>query len=380
MRSITLLKSGISHVGGLEKYTLRLAEAFANKGCDVTLLTTGDTNAIDPSSSINAISHTYEHKLSVLKVREFDKFCSSSLKKNPSSIIFGLDRNRHQTHIRAGNGSHAAYLFHRKRSEGFFKKLSFSLNPLHKLLLSIEKESFESPELRTLFTNSHMVKNEILSFYDVPPYKIEVIHNGAPWQEMQGAFDDSFRNKILLVKELGLPKDVFHFLFIGHNFERKGLGEILQALSLMKEKDFHLSVIGSDKNSRKYLQKTVALGLSSRVTFFGERKDVLKFYQIADCLLIPSHYDPFANVTIEALAMGLAVVSSKYNGASEIITKESGHMIEDLLDPFSVLNCLEKALKTRKEFLSGALIRDGVKHLDFSHQLTKMVDRTLEIA
>ena len=380
MASITLLKSGISHLGGLEKYTLRLAGAFAKKGCYVTLLTTGDIKVIDPSSSIKAISHTYEHKLSVLKVREFDKFCRSSLKQNPSSIIFGLDRNRHQTHIRAGNGAHAAYLFHRKRSEGFFKKASFSLNPLHKLLLSIEKESFESPELRTLFTNSHMVKNEILSYYDVAPSKIEVIHNGAPWQEMQPAFDDSFTNKIRLGKELGLPKDVFHFLFIGHNFERKGLGELLQALSLIKEKDFHLSVIGSDKNSLQYLEKAADLGLSSRVTFFGQRKDVLKFYQIADCLLIPSHYDPFANVTIEALAMGLTVVSSKYNGASEIITKGSGHIIDELFDPFSVLNCLEKALKTPKEFLSAGLIREGIKHLDFPHQLTKMVDRTLEIA
>ena len=78
--------------------------------------------------------------------------------------------------------------------------------------------------------------------------------------------------------------------------------------------------------------------------------------------------------------MGLRVVSSKYNGASEIITKESGHIIEDLFDPFSVLNCLEKALKTPKEFLSAGLIREGIKHLDFPHQLTKMVDRTLEIA
>ncbi|MCX6990736.1 MAG: glycosyltransferase family 4 protein [Chlamydiae bacterium] len=380
MAAITLLKSGISHLGGLEKYTLRLAGAFARKGCDVTLLTTGDTKAIDPSSPIKAISHTYQHKLSVLKVSEFDKFCRSSLKKSPTSIIFGLDRNRHQTHIRAGNGAHAAYLFHRKRSEGFFKKVSFSLNPLHRLLLAIEKESFESPDLRTLFTNSHMVKNEILSYYNVEPSKLEVIHNGVEWEEMQGSFDESFTTKKLHENELGLPSDVFHFLFIGHNFERKGLGELLEALSLMKDKDFHLSVIGSDKNSLQYKQNAAELGLSSRVTFFGERKDVLKFYQMADCLVIPSHYDPFANVTIEALAMGLTVISSKYNGASEILTKESGHIIEELFDPYSILSCLENALITPKGHLSAGIIRQSIRNLDFPNQLGKMVDKTLETA
>ena len=225
-----------------------------------------------------------------------------------------------------------------------------------------------------------MVKNEILSYYNVDPSKIEVIHNGVEWQEMQRPFDESFRNKILLENELGLPSDVFHFLFIGHNFERKGLGELLQALSLLKDKNFYISVIGSDKNSLKYQQKAAELGLSSRVTFFGERKDVLKYYQIADCLVIPSHYDPFANVTIEALAMGLSVISSKYNGASEILTKESGHIIEELFDPYSILSCLENALITPKGHLSAGIIRQSIRNLDFPNQLGKMVAKTLETA
>ena len=46
------------------------------------------------------------------------------------------------------------------------------------------------------------------------------------------------------------------------------------------------------------------------------------FYQMADALVIPSFYDPFANVTVEALAMGLFVLSSKHNGGPEILTKK----------------------------------------------------------
>ena len=101
---------------------------------------------------------------------------------------------------------------------------------------------------------------------------------------------------------------------------------------------------------------------------------------MADCLVIPSHYDPFANVTVEALAMGLSIVSSKLNGAAEILTKDSGQIIEDLFDPYSLLNCLEKALKKPKTPVLAEEIREGVKHLDFPLQLNKMIDKTLETA
>lgn len=378
MKAVTLLKSTISHLGGLEKYTLRLAQAFEKKGCDVTLLTTGNTENITPLSSLRVQSHIFSHKLSVFKVAEFDSFCQRTLRQNPASIIFGLDRNRHQTHIRAGNGVHAAYLKHRKRSEGILKQLSFALNPLHTLLLSIEKESFESPSLQTLFTNSHMVKQEILEHYHVDPHKIHVIHNGVEWHEMGASFASSFDNEDFCSVELGLDPEQFHFLFIGHNFKRKGLEELLTGLSLLRNKDFHLSVVGTDKNVDLYKKKVETLGLSRHVSFWGPRKDVIHFYQMADCLVIPSHYDPFANVTVEALAMGLFVISSKHNGAFEVIDPHAGALIEDLSSPESMREALRQAMQRPKDRKSATAIRESAKHLDFSHQLETMVNRTLE--
>lgn len=373
--SITLLKSTISHLGGLEKYALRLLSAFEKKGCAVTLLTTGSTKSIETSAQV--LSHSFSHNISFLKVSEFDKFCQNTLKEHPSAIVFGLDRNRQQTHIRAGNGVHMAYLERRKRHEGLIKGLSFALNPLHRLLLSIEKQSFENPDLKVLFTNSHMVRNEALSYYNVDPKKIQVVHNGVEWQEMQSAFDASFDNKQEITEILKLDPSKFQFLFIGHNFARKGLDQLLSSLTLLNKDDFHLSVIGTDKNIERYKQEVARMGLSSAVTLWGQRKDVLNFYQMADCLVIPSLYDPFANVTVEALAMGLYVVSSKHNGASEVLTEESGTIIDDLFNAESFASCLKKAQLRPKNKSLATSIRDSVSHLDFSSQLSFMVDKTL---
>jgi UDP-glucose:(heptosyl)LPS alpha-1,3-glucosyltransferase len=90
--------------------------------------------------------------------------------------------------------------------------------------------------------------------------------------------------------------------------------------------------------------------------------------------VIPSFYDPFANVTIEALAMGLFVLSSKQNGGHEILTQENGKLIEDLLDLETMIDALKIAMQKKKTGKSSQLIRDSVKHLDFSNQMRTLME------
>ena len=267
---------------------------------------------------------------------------------------------------RSSNGVHAANLQIRRKLEGFFKGISFALNPLHRLLLKIEKESFEHPELQMVFTNSHMVRSQILEFYATDPKKIHVIHNGVEWNEMETDFQHWPR--------LSRERDQYHFLFIGHNFHRKGLKNLLDALSCVKNPDFHLSVVGRDKNEEWFKSYAEKLLLKDKVSFYGTMPSIRPFYQCADALVIPSFYDPFANVTVEALAMGLFVISSKTNGAHEILTPESGKIFENQEE---LVSALEAAMEKPKSWESSVKIRNSVRHLDFSDQLTKLCDLCL---
>ena len=364
MRSIFFLKSHIAKQGGLEKQTLRLANSFVERGHPVTLLTTGPTPDLP---GIEMISHSLSSKMSFRKIEEFDRFCQRFPKKD--ALVFGFDRNGFQTHLRAGNGSHASYLQKRKKIDSFVKSFSTSFNPLHRTILKLEKEAFEHKELEVLFTNSHMVKNEILEFYNTDPHKIHVIHNGVEWKEMESDFENWTLQKKKWTEVFKLDPSIFHFLFIGHGFKRKGLELLLKALSSLPSRDFHLSVIGHDKHMDTYIHLRDKLHLTRQVRFFGPQKDVRPFYQLADALIIPSFYDPCANVTIEALAMGLLVISSKYNGGHEILTKENGIIIDDLFSLDSIRVALEKALLRPKTWIHSQKIRSSVSHLDFSNQL-----------
>lgn len=375
--SITILKSRLDQKGGLEKYTWEIARAFCEAQCPVTILTTGHVKAPFPSSHLQIISFPIDHPFSYLNVQKFDQACLRYLKEHPSPIVFGLDRNSEQTHIRAGNGAHAAYLRRRAHEEGVCKSLSFRFNPLHRSLLAIEKASFESPRLRKLFTNSHMVKNEILELYDIPPEKIQVVHNGVEWSEMQPAFDQWQEKREEVLKELELDAHAYQLLFIGHNYRRKGLEHLLKGMSLIKEKPIQLCVIGREKKQKYFEELAHRLGLKSSIRFLGSRSDILRFYQMADALAIPSSYDPFANVTVEALAMGLFVISSKTNGGHEVLEPFSGAIIDELSDPASIAQALHNALHYPKTKSSAERIRACIQRLDFPFQLQEIVATTL---
>lgn len=374
---IVLIKRNLSHRGGIEKYTWAMAKHFCAQGASVTILTTECAKPDFEHPLLEIVNFSVRYPLSVLNLFHFDRACTRYLKDHPCPVVFSLDRNTHQTHHRAGNGVHAAYLAHRAREEGLVKKVSFSINPLHLLTLHLEKKTFECPELKGLFTNSHMVKEQILAHYRTPSEKIHVVHNGVEWKALQKSFNSWEVDKIATAKRLGVDRNAFQFLFIGHNFRRKGLDKLLDALALLTDQNFQLNVVGKDKNVSYFKGRVEQLHLDGKVFFHGPQKNTIAFYQLADALVIPSLYDPFANVTLEALSMGLFIFSSAHNGGKEILSEKNGTVIPDLGDAKKFAEILEQQMAHRKTNASAAAIRASVEHLDFSHQLEKISDLVL---
>ena len=356
IQHVAILKTRAKSAGGLEKAAQRITDGFLKFGAKVSILTTGASNL----PNVHAIQPILWPK--IFQIEQFDRFVQKWVDEHRPDVVFGMDRNRFQTHIRAGNGVHAAFLKSRILTEGKLKYLSCLLNPFHRKILQIEKEAFENPKLRKVFTNSNKVKQEIIEHFQIDPKKIEVHYNGVEWEELKTPFDEWSVAKNQHLKNLNLDPDAFQLLFIGNGFLRKGLYPLLQALPLLKNQNFQLSIVGKDKNISKF-QK---LSLPSKVRFFGSTPNVLPFYQLADAVVIPSFYDPFANITVESLAMGVPVISSKTNGGSEILTAQNGWVIDDLLSIESIAETIDRAMKNKKTKPQSLSIRESVQHLDFS--------------
>ncbi len=364
VKKIVFLKARVGFQGGLEKYTRFLMDAFVKKGNEVTLLTTG---SLLPSKTLIPFSRP-NSKFTLYHLLRFDHHCKQWLRKNSQDVVFGMERTTDQTHYRAGNGVHAVFLKRREMVDSPWKRGMTAINPLHKTLLQKERKAFESPHLKILFTNSYMVREEICSHYQTDSRKIQVIHNGVEWKAWESHFEES----------LTRTPGPYQFLFVGNGYKRKGLHFLLHGLARLKREDFILTVVGKEKDPAYFMALAEKLQLSQKVRFLGPQKKMIPFYQAADALVLPSIYDPFANVTVEALAMGLYVVTSHYNGGSEVLKNNSGTIIEELTSPESMALSLEKALDRPKNRADALNIRMAIKELDFSIQLDKIVQATLE--
>lgn len=369
---IALIQQSISARGGLEKHTLKIAAALVQSGSRPSILmSTVAPEGVLPLE-VSPVYLPLRHKAAFLKLREFNQQCLSWKRKHSPKIFFGMERISSASHVRLGNGSHRTYLT-RMIEASLYSPIRKFFNPLHRSILQIERDMLENPYLEKVIANSYMVKGEVIRDYSIDPNKIIVIHNGVEWEDFAPEFENWVETKNKLSQTLGLDPHIYQFLFVGNGYERKGLFSLLEGLSLLKTRDYHLSILGKEKNMTLFKRKVKDLRIDSHVTFFGPQNP-LPFYKIADCLVVPSVYDPFANVTIEALAMGLFVISSKYNGGKEILNEETGKVIDNLFDPESICHALQIALQRPKTWISSEGIRSSVKKFDFSLQLQKVID------
>lgn len=130
------------------------------------------------------------------------------------------------------------------------------------------------------------------------------------------------------------PGAAFRLLFVGNNFELKGLRTVLSALAMLGNRlDASLTVAGGGPEAR-YRRLAARLGIGGRVAFAGALAPatVAELYRRHDALVHPSFYDPFPLVVVEALASGLPVVTTRRTGASEVLPPDAGLLLDDPAD------------------------------------------------
>jgi UDP-glucose:(heptosyl)LPS alpha-1,3-glucosyltransferase len=141
---------------------------------------------------------------------------------------------------------------------------------------------------------------------------------------------------------MGISKDAIVVLFVGTNYARKGLHTLLQAISRLKyRKKYRLLVVGKG-NIPRYESLAQRLGVQENTFFCGFQEQMPPFYGTADIFVLPSYYDPFGNVCLEAMACGLPVITTRETGVSELMAQGKTGFVMDHPDNISALaNWLE---------------------------------------
>ena len=121
--------------------------------------------------------------------------------------------------------------------------------------------------------------------------------------------------------------EIIHFLTVARLHWKKGLDYILQALSIIKEKNipFHYTIVGEGQELERLIFSTHQLGLDGRVTFAGAipHKNILKYYKDAGIYLQYSIQEGFCNAVLEAQVIGLPTIVSNAEGLPENVLHDS---------------------------------------------------------
>lgn len=137
-------------------------------------------------------------------------------------------------------------------------------------------------------------------------------------------------------------------LFLGMLSPRKGLDELLVALH--GHEDIHLDIVGGEEVAgaiEHYRRRFHAAGLGPRVTFHGERvgDEKLRFLHAADIFVLPSRSESFGIANLEAMACGLAIVTTRTGAVPEYLENEVQALLVDPGDSTALAAALRRLIE-----------------------------------
>ena len=236
----------------------------------------------------------------------------------------------------------------------------FSLR--HSVTLWLEKQIFTKGNYHRIISNSNLCKDHAIKYYGVDPSLISVIRNGVDFNRFNPHVRIAYRNK--LRKFYDIDESDVVILFVSMNFRRKGLIPLMKAIGILSNTDrVKLLVVGKGKTGY-FRRLALKLGIDNNVIFAGPTSQLEQYYGGADFFVLPTYYDPFANVCLEALACGLPVVTTRGNGASELIEEEQNGFV--IADPDDVKDLAEAIIKLMGPGLRNSMSEnafESVKHL-----------------
>jgi UDP-glucose:(heptosyl)LPS alpha-1,3-glucosyltransferase len=230
----------------------------------------------------------------------------------------------------------------------------------------MERAVFKDPHQR-IQCSSRLVADALVEDCGVAPERIFLLPNAVDADLFNST--KAALNGTQLRKELGGGAEQI-WLLPGSGWHRKGLDTLLRAASALDDPGLHLWVAGRDRIG-PWRARATSLGLGNRIQFLGVRSDLPSVYQAVDGVVLPTRYDPFANVTLEAAAAGRPIITSTANGASEWL-REHLEVIPDAEDVDALASALASFQEPTRRRKMGEQLRKRALEFDWPSHVRRL--------
>jgi UDP-glucose:(heptosyl)LPS alpha-1,3-glucosyltransferase len=366
---IAIMLPKLSHYGGVEGFAWRLAETLI-RDYEVDFICT--RKETEPPQGVRVICVGRPVLGRFVKILWFAIAAEWLRRKGHYDLSIGLGNTICQDILRISGGPTRIFWKHSIRAypRGFartWKMIRRQCSPANHLILLIEK--LQIRHSRQIVANSDLVKEWILeAFPHLLPHTVDVIYNQPDLQKFSPAtLSETKRAR----NHLGIFEDKRIIATAGTNFMLKGIGPLIRCLKYLPA-DTMLLVAGG-RRCEKYQRLASKIGVNERVRFLGKVDDMRTFYQASDMFILLSFYDACSNAVLEALAAGLPVISTRTNGSSYFLSKNS--IVDPAIQPFDLASLIARVLTSKKaaSFTFPAHLQAGLD--PYVHKIKKLLGR-----
>ena len=328
--------------GGTERDLIVTARTLVAAGHEVTVYA-AEVRAPWDSGTVREIAvPRFSRALGLIR---FAHLAPAVARSEGADLVLSFARVVGADILRSGGGAHISYVRAARRWRGRLRGGAMWLSPYHRAQISIERRGFADPRLRQVVAVSNLVAEDLRCQFALPPGKVTTLYNGVDLERFAPASDTASRGQIR--RGLGINRSQLVVIFVGNGFARKGLDAMLRAWPALKTAP-SLLVAGNDRARAGYQRLARRLGVGDRVSFLGSRGDVADLFRAADVFALPSLFEPFGNVVMEAMASGLPALTSAQSGVAELMPAElRDFVVNDPSDPSEIARRLDALIENR---------------------------------
>ena len=305
----------LSNAGGVETVAIELARVFTQHGLPNVVLASAVGTEVDRTLRLERVAPwlsriptrgPLRHIGRAIVVPLFTLAATRALARHPNAVVIshGDSLKGDVLVVHAVNAQSLA----EKRAAGSWRWL---LNPMHLWVSLRDRAMIGGLRYGVFIAVSSRVTADLQRLYRVPASRIRQISNGIDLTR----FSRDAASGEAIRREFGIPADARLLLFAGHEFQRKGLAHLIGALERLGD-DTWLLVVGSD-HAAPY--RKLAHRARGRLVFAGARTDMPQLYSAADAFVLPTAYETFSLVCMEAMACGLPVFATPVGGIEDYL-------------------------------------------------------------
>lgn len=313
----------------------------------------------------------------------FGAACEEALRDDDRVVSIGFDKTWGQDVLYPQGGLYAASAEHNLRKyrgklQRGLARLGKWLDPAFWSFLALERRQYLGVRKPLVVVNSEMVRRHFRRWYGLDD-ELRVVHSAIDPNRFTE--HDRPRRRMEWRERCGIAPEETVALFAGINYWLKGLEPLLHAVRrLPKDRPFRLVTVG-DRRTWSCERLARQLGVADRVQFLGYWADMRSAYFGSDYLVHPTFYDPCSLVVLEALACGLPVITTRYNGASELMTPpREGYVVSTPHDHEKLAWAMAQLFDSPRRSACAQAARRSAAQWTFEHHYRQLLHVFTEAA